>query len=100
MKKYSTLLILSSALLVSACGDNQILSMGKGYAPYTMERTAGHAPGWVVEKMMPKKDLVVDEPMLKDVETHKEPEAVQAMTPPSPEPALKVDDLYTKALHK
>ena len=88
-KSLLRLAILSAPLVLTACGDGWEAQKTQTHFPYGNERTAGSGVVYVLAKMMPEKDLVL-EPVMEKVE--EEPEAV--------EPVLEAEEIFNDAQKK
>ena len=59
-KSLLRLAILSAPLVLTACGDGWEAQKTQSHFPYGNERTAGSGVVYVLAKMMPEKDLVLE----------------------------------------
>lgn len=82
------LALLSAPLVLTACGEGWVAQKTDTYFPYGNQRTAGSGVAYVLAKMMPEKELVV-EPVMEKVE----PEAVA-------EPVLEAEEIFSDAQKK
>lgn len=102
MNKFTHLsLITLTCGMMAACTEPPIFEQGRGFAPYTMERTAGYAPGYVLEKMMPAKDMVVETPADMVEQVPEDITQPSAMGLQNGQPMMKdAEPLFKKALTK
>ncbi len=82
------LALLSSPLVLTACGEGWVAQKTDAHIPYGNERTAGSGVAYVLAKMMPEKDLVV-EPVMESPE----PETTI-------EPVLEAEEIFSDAQKK
>ena len=88
-KSFLRLAILSAPLVLTACGEGWEAQKTDTYFPYGNQRTAGSGVAYVLAKMMPKKEMVL-EPVMEKVEA--EPETV--------EPVLEAEEIFSDAQKK
>ncbi len=88
-KSLLRLALLSAPLVLTACGEGWEAQKTSTHFPYGNQRTAGSGVVYVLAKMMPEKDLVL-EPVMEKVE--EEPEAV--------EPVLEAEEIFNDAQKK
>ncbi|MFP4098507.1 MAG: hypothetical protein ACLFU1_06945 [Alphaproteobacteria bacterium] len=111
-KSLLRLAILSTPLVLTACGEGWEAQRTDSYMPYGNSRTAGTGVAYVRAKLLPQKKLVV-EPVMSEVEAQPEPEVEMAeVVEPEmqaepvaeleavPEPVLEAEEIFTKAQHK
>ncbi|MGB0719145.1 MAG: hypothetical protein ACPGRX_01645 [Bdellovibrionales bacterium] len=78
--KYKLLAVCMIPFFLSGCGDGYELIQTDEMFPYGNARTAGSGPAYVLAKMMPEKELVLD---MKPVERVREPQAMVIEEPPA-----------------
>ena len=96
-KSLLRLALLCAPLALTACGEGWEMQKVTNYGTYGDDRTAGTGVAYVRARMLPKKELLVAEPVMEEI-TADSGEEVKPMEEPTP--VLEAEEIFTAANHK
>ena len=98
-KSLLRLLVLSTPLMLGACGEGWEAQRTDTISPYGNKRTAGTGVVYVRAKMMPEKELNL-EPVTEEEEVAPVEESVEPEPQAEAEPVLDAEEIFTEAQTK